>query len=172
VEFTNFQETARNKVVIEDGRRFLRRSQEHWDWIVIDAFVRNSQYPPHMATREFFQIVADHLGPSGLLAINVIGGNKLFDCLIATIASVFRDVVLFNVPGSGNVIALASMGPSGSMARTIAAAAPPSSSLMADNGVDLVEMRAAGAAANPVGCSNPLTDDFSPTEFLGAQWRK
>jgi spermidine synthase len=172
VEFTNFQETARNKVVIEDGRRFLRRSQEHWDWIVIDAFVRNSQYPPHMATREFFQIVADHLAPSGLLAINVIGGNKLFDCLIATIASVFRDVVLFNVPGSGNVIALASMGPSGSMARTIAAAAPPSSSLMADNGVDLVEMRAAGAAANPVGCSNPLTDDFSPTEYLGAQWRK
>ena len=52
-EFTNFRESPRNRVIIEDGRRFLRRSADKWDWIVVDAFVKNSQYPPHMATREF-----------------------------------------------------------------------------------------------------------------------
>jgi spermidine synthase len=172
VELTKFQETARNKVVIDDGRRFLRRSQERWNWIVIDAFVKNSQYPPHLATREFFQLVADHLTDSGLLVINVMGGSKLYDCLVATIASIFPNSLLFEVPGKGNVIVLAGKSANPPLREKIAAGAAPNAPLLQVNGVDLPQIRAAGAAPNPVGCADPLTDDFSPTEFLGAQWRK
>lgn len=167
VEFTNFRESARNQVVIEDGRRFLRRSEERWNWIVVDAFVKNSQYPPHLATREFFGLIADHLAPGGLLVINVLRGSKLFDCLVATISSVFAHVVLFDVPGRGNAIAVASANPA--LEERIKASPLPPSSLLRDNGVDLVQICAAAAPAHAAGCANPLTDDFSPTEFLGNQ---
>ena len=172
VEFTQFQEAERNKVVIEDGRRFLRRSRDRWDWIVIDAFVRNSQYPPHMATREFFALVADHLNDNGLLAINVISGNKLFDCLVGAIAAAFPSVALFAVPGTANVIAVASMNAHPSLEEKFKTASAPPSSLMKDNGVDLVKIGAIAAPPGALSCANPLTDDFAPTEFLGAQWQK
>jgi predicted membrane-bound spermidine synthase len=171
VELTKFRETAGNKVVIDDGRRYLRRSDERYDWIVIDAFVRNSQYPPHLATREFFQLVADHLTDQGILVINVMSGNKLYDCLVATIASVMPNALLFEVPGKGNVIVLARKS-ADSLKEKIAIGAPPAAALLQVNGVDLPQIRTAGLAPGPVGCADPLTDDFSPTEFLGAQWRK
>jgi spermidine synthase len=170
VEFTAFKETDHNKVVIEDGRRFLRRSNDRWDWIVIDAFVRNSQYPPHLATHEFFTLVGEHLTDDGVLAINVISGNRLYDCLIGAIASAFPKVVLFAVPGSANVIALATR-------NSLVEVLSPSPSaaalaLMADNGVDLAHIGAIGAPPGALACARPLTDDFAPTEFLGAQWQK
>jgi spermidine synthase len=172
VEFTQFQESERNKVVIEDGRRFLRRSTDRWDWIVIDAFVRNSQYPPHMATHEFFALVGDHLNDGGVLAINVISGAKLFDCLVGAIAGAFQSTVLFAVPGSANVIVLASKSAQSTLEEKIKTASAPPPPLMKDSGVDLPQIRAIGAAPGALACANPLTDDFAPTEFLGAQWQK
>jgi spermidine synthase len=173
VEFTAFKETERNKVVIEDGRRFLRRAHDHWDWIVIDAFVRNSQYPPHLATHEFFALVSDHLTDDGVLAINIIGGNKLYDCLIGAIASAFPSVVLFVVPGSSNVVALASRGAHANLEGKLKdAPTTPSAPLMIDNGVDLSHIGPIGAPPGALACARPLTDDFAPTEFLGAQWQK
>ena len=170
VEFTAFKETERNKVVIEDGRRFLRRSPDRWDWIVIDAFVRNSQYPPHLATHEFFTSVSEHLTDDGVLAINVISGNKLHDCLIGAIASAFPSVVLFAVPGSANVVALAApRAHPGLEERLKAASKSPYATVMADNGVDLSRIGAIGAPPGALVCAKPLTDDFAPTEFLGAQ---
>jgi spermidine synthase len=171
VEFTRFQQSERNKVVIEDGRRFLRRSHDKWDWIIIDAFVRNSQYPPHLATHEFFTLVSDHLSEGGVLAINVISGNKLFDCLIGAIASAFRSCVLFPVPRTANVVVLASMRAQADLEAAIKSASP-SPALLADNGVDLSLFRAAAAPPGALACARPLTDDFAPTEFLGAQWLK
>jgi spermidine synthase len=172
VEYTDFKEGDNNKVVINDGRRYLRRNNDRWDWIVIDAFVKNSQYPPHMATREFFEIVADRLTDNGVLAINILHGNRLFDCMIATIKTVFASHILFDVPESANAIVLAAMSANPSLEQKIKAALPGQLSLMKDNGVDLLQMRGAGATSTPIFCSTPLTDDFAPTEFLGAQWQR
>jgi len=172
VEFTDFQESAHNKVVIEDGRRFLHRSRDRWDWIVIDAFVKNSQYPPHMATREFFALVADHLSEGGILVINILRGNKLFDCLVATIATVFHSCLSFDVPGRSNAIVVATAAASPPLQQRLTATSTLLLALMKDNGVDLVQIQAAGVVVNPTNCPTPLTDDFAPTEFLGAQWQR
>jgi spermidine synthase len=173
IEFTQLQESDRNRIVIEDGRRFLRRSRETWDWIVIDAFVRNSQYPPHLATHEFFALVADHLADDGVLAINVISGNKLFDCLIGAIGSAFGALALLPVPGTANVVVLATRTTQPAVeVRLKNAPLPASIALMVENGVDLANIRAAAAAPGALACARPLTDDFAPTEFLGAQWQK
>ena len=172
VEFTHFTENSNNTVIIDDGRRFLHRSHGQWDWIIIDAFVKNSQYPQYMATHEFFELVSDHLTDNGVLAINIILGNKLFSCLIATIKIVFPNCLLFDVPESENAVVIASRNASPPLERQIKTASAPQISLMKDNGVDLLQMRDAGVVPNAVGCSTPLTDDFSPTEFLGAEWRR
>jgi spermidine synthase len=172
VELTNFKEAPNNKVVIEDGRRFLHRSKDRWDWLVIDAFVRNSQYPPHMATREFFELAASHLTDGGVLAINILRGNKLFDCLVATIKTALPDCLLFDAPGSSNTVVLAAANASPSLEQRIKAASPQLLPLMRDNGVDLLQMQSAGVLPSAINCPTPLTDDFSPTEFLGAQWQR
>jgi spermidine synthase len=172
VEFTSFAETSRNRVVIEDGRRFLHRNSDLWDWIVIDAFVRNSQYPPHMATSEFFRLVADHLVGDGLLVINIIRGNKLFDCLVTTIAATFQSSLIFDVPGKGNAVMVATKNSRLSTARAVQPSAAPIAPLLLANGVDLGEIGAAGSTPVPGTCPAALTDDYSPTEFLGGQQQK
>jgi spermidine synthase len=172
VEFTDFQESPKNKVVIEDGRRFLRRSAEYWNWIVVDAFVKNSQYPPHMATREFFSLIASHLSPGGILLINVLQGSKLFDCMIATISSVFPRLASLEVPGRGNAIVIGSGNDGPSIDQKINAASISALPLLGQNGVDVVQIKTAAATPTSVSCPGLLTDDFSPTEFLGNQWRK
>ena len=169
---TNFREAANNKVVIEDGRRFLHRSKDRWDWIVIDAFVKNSQYPPHMATREFFESVSGHLTDGGVLAINILRGNKLFDCLIATVMTVLPDCRLFDAPESLNTIVLAAVNAAPSLEQRIKEVPAPPFPSLKDSGVDLPQIRAAAAAPSAIVCPTPLTDDFSPTEFLGAQWQR
>ena len=78
---------------------------------------------------------------SGVLAINVIGGNRLFDCLIGAIASAFKSCVLFPVPKTANVVALASMRAQADMEAAIKSTAA-SPALLADNGVDLALFRA------------------------------
>lgn len=171
-QFTRFTQSPNDEVVINDGRRYLNRSGARWDWIVIDAFVRNSQYPPHMATHEFFQTVSDHLADKGLLAINVIQGNKLFSCLVATIMIVFPNCLLFAAPDSQNVIVLASRDAATPLRRPLTAPPAALAALMKENGVDLARMAEGASAPRAADCPRPLTDDFSPTEFLGAEWRK
>ncbi len=105
-KYTNFVESPNNRVVIQDGRVFLRRDKRQWDWIIIDAFVKRSQIPPHLTTLEFYQLVSDRLTDYGLMAINLHTGSRLFDSQAATLRAAFRQVLFFRVGKRGNVIAL------------------------------------------------------------------
>ncbi|MDD2923023.1 MAG: fused MFS/spermidine synthase, partial [Anaerolineales bacterium] len=77
-------------VHIGDGRFNLQRSPYQYDIIAVDAY-RPPYIPPHMTTREFFQIAASHLTLSGVLTINVgsvPGDRRLIDGLATTMATV------------------------------------------------------------------------------------
>ena len=41
-----FKPTVRTPVTIMDGRLFVKRNKEEWDWIILDAF-RGGYAPPH-----------------------------------------------------------------------------------------------------------------------------
>jgi predicted membrane-bound spermidine synthase len=63
----------RLRVYAADGRAFLRRSNERYDVIVIDAYSQNrygSTIPAHLTTREFFEECRDKLAPGGLVVFN------------------------------------------------------------------------------------------------------
>ena len=101
-----------------DGRSFLRRSKDKkWDFIFGDAYNGVRAIPPHLASREFFQLVEDRLAPGGVFMMNVITAvdgprAELLAGMVATLREVFPQVEAFPLAGGGdfaqNVILLAS----------------------------------------------------------------
>ncbi len=90
------------RVVIDDGRAFLRRADAGlYDVIFLDAF-QDVTIPFHMSTREFFQEVRNHLAPDGVLVININmrfeGHAGLLEYVSQTVRSVMPRVYRYDVP--------------------------------------------------------------------------
>ncbi len=78
----------------EDGRLFIHRSRETWDYIVLDAYTSGGRIPRHLITREFFEEVQGHLTPGGVVVANVISAlegeeGQLFRAAYKTMQAVF-----------------------------------------------------------------------------------
>lgn len=109
----------RHRVIVDDGRNYLRRSRETYDLIAVDAYVKHrygSHMPPHLATREFFEIARERLGPQGVLAYNVItvirlGNSDATRALARTMLQVFTQVYAFQAPDSLNTVLVATRDP-------------------------------------------------------------
>ena len=77
----------KGRIVIDDGRRFLKRTREKYDVIVVDP------PPPVEAagssllySREFYELAKEHLQPGGILQIWFPGGTQ------ATVQAVVRSL--------------------------------------------------------------------------------
>lgn len=95
--------------IAEDGRRGLMQSQDRYSLIIVDAY-RPPYIPWHLTTREFFSLAYDHLEGDGVLAINVgraPGDRRLIDGLVGTIASLFPNLYVVDVPNSFNSLVIA-----------------------------------------------------------------
>jgi predicted membrane-bound spermidine synthase len=100
-------------VHVEDGRLGLEQSPQLYDIIAVDAY-RPPYIPPHMTTREFFQIGAAHLSEKGVLTINaasVPGDRRLINGLATTMRSVFPSVYIMDIPGTLNTMIYATRQP-------------------------------------------------------------
>jgi len=102
-EYFGFRETPRSTVAIQDGRVFLRRSQERYDLIVVDAF-DGRNVPFHMATKEFLELCRRRLQPGGVFAANTPGAAGLNERYLATFLEVFPRVDVFQAQRAGNRI--------------------------------------------------------------------
>ena len=74
-----------------DARPFLRRTDERYDLIVVDAY-HQPYVPFYLATREFFRLARDRLAPGGILALNVAsvpGDERLLDGIAGTLTYEF-----------------------------------------------------------------------------------
>jgi len=104
----------------DDGRLFLRRTNQKYDIIVIDAF--SSGYVPfHLMTEEFFREAENHLTSKGSVILNLVSGIsagtygvELLQAETRTLKIVFPNVYLFAVEGPGyqqaqNIIILATL---------------------------------------------------------------
>jgi predicted membrane-bound spermidine synthase len=98
---------------VEDGRFGLEHSPEKFDILAVDAY-RPPYIPPHMTTREFFEIAASHLTSRGVLTINVGRApedRSLINGLATTLATVFPSVHVMDIPGTLNSMVYATMQP-------------------------------------------------------------
>jgi spermidine synthase len=118
-EYFQFKETPRQQVHVADGRVFLRRTQNKFDAIIMDAYTENrygSFIPQHLATKEFFELAHSRLSTNGVLAYNVIGRwrssrSDLVGALYKTLQSVFPQVYAFKAQDSLNVVLIATKWP-------------------------------------------------------------
>lgn len=162
-----FQPTERTPVALVDGRQFIRRTTNHWDWIILDAY-RGGFVPPHLKTEEFYRECASHLTDRGVLISNLHRNTALYYSDIKTLQAVFPQVVLFNPTYSGNVIACAVK--YGDPVVTDPSHWPSAEELAKPFGgyLDLKAVQRARIEipALEVARAQRLTDDFSPVEFL------
>jgi spermidine synthase len=93
--------------VVQDARYWLATTPTRYDVIVMDAY-RQPYIPFHLTTREFFQLVKDHLKPGGVAVINAgrtVSDYRLVDALASTVAgSGFDGVFLVDVPRYTNTV--------------------------------------------------------------------
>jgi spermidine synthase len=54
----------------DDARPWLRQTDRRYDLIVVDAY-RQPYIPFYLATKEFFELIADRLTPGGMVIVNV-----------------------------------------------------------------------------------------------------
>ncbi|HQY30668.1 MAG TPA: fused MFS/spermidine synthase [Thermomicrobiales bacterium] len=98
-------------VHVEDGRYFLETTDQTYDIIALDAY-RQPYVPFHLATTEFFQLVAKHLNPGGVVIINAGRTQtdyRLVDALSATAATVFPTTAVIDVERYDNSMIFATM---------------------------------------------------------------
>jgi spermidine synthase len=89
--FFDFKPGPKMRVVIEDGRVFVKRSRAQnpqYNMILLDAF--DADYiPEHLLTREFLQEVKSILAPDGVLVANTFSNSALYDYESVTYRAVF-----------------------------------------------------------------------------------
>lgn len=93
-------------VIVEDGRTYVERTTERYDFVVLDAFHAET-HPVHLFTREFFARVDAILSPGGILAINMAGlpegdGAAAWLSVRRTLAERFAHVRTFASPTPPN----------------------------------------------------------------------
>lgn len=107
--FFGFQRSERMRVHVRDGRVWLRQSRERYDMIILDAF-RGGYIPFHLMTREFLELVRDHLTPGGVVVGNLHGGTRLYDADRRTYDAVFEHTYAFTGRIDANVIVIGQRG--------------------------------------------------------------
>jgi len=114
-KYFGVKETPSHRIHNEDGRVFIRRSPEQYDAIIMDAYTMTrygSSIPPHLTTKEFFEIANGRMTTNGVLAYNVIGqleGTKadIVGGIYRTMKEVFPQVYVFPAKTSMNVVIVA-----------------------------------------------------------------
>jgi spermidine synthase len=161
-----FEPGPRERIVVEDGRRFLAADPGGWDWIYVDTYVGLS-VPFHLATREFFELARSKLAPGGVVGINVAGSvrNAFPRAILRTMGQVFGRIDAFGVPASGNHLLIGQGGPARPLSQLLERAGELEPRLSAPAGL----RRLAGARLSydldltrvPI-----LTDQYAPVDAL------
>jgi spermidine synthase len=140
----------------EDARPFLRRTQERYDSIFVDAY-RQPYIPFYLATREFFALAHERLRPGGSVLVNVghpAGSDTLEKALSATMGKVFKHVARDPIVPT-NTMLIASDSPI-SHSEMLGAALPS----------DLGRLAAGQRIEPALRGGDVFTDDRAPVEWL------
>jgi spermidine synthase len=112
-QYFALDELANVEITVADGRYALKTSERFYDLIGIDAY-RQPYIPFQLTSREFFQEVADHLRPDGMVVVNAgrtATDFRLVNALAATMRDVYPYVVAIDVNRYANTMLIASDAP-------------------------------------------------------------
>jgi spermidine synthase len=173
-----YTESESQKIHVEDGRLFLRRTTGRYDLLILDAYVQGRygpSIPQHLATKEFFELARDHLTTNGVVAYNVIGSltswhAEIVGAMYRTLKAVFPQVYLFPAQTSQNIVLIATK----AELRADLNMLRPRAQLLSRTGRIALpgftsRMERMQASPPPSAARSPvLTDDYAPVEGLSA----
>lgn len=119
-----FRTDDRLQLGIADGRAWLDATADRapYDLLIFDAFLDNGYAPYAMATREFAELCARRLSPTGVMTVNLLYLGNFYLERIRSLAAVFDYVYLLRM-GEDNDLVFASHAPLAESAVRQAAAA-------------------------------------------------
>jgi spermidine synthase len=106
-------QSARTRVLVEDGRTYLRGTTDTFDVIVADLFVPWQAGEGTLYSEELFETIRSRLRPGGLFAQWIPlyqMSRREFDIVVRTMMSVFPQVTLWRAEFSGNHATMALIG--------------------------------------------------------------
>lgn len=156
------------RVIVQDGRYFLRATTKKYDVIAVDAY-KQPYIPFQLTTKEFFQEASDRLNDRGTLIVNAGRSNtdyRLVNVISDTMRSVFPHVFLIDTPAFTNTLVIGTRDP-GSIAAFTAninaeRAVDANSPLVTLGDAAIREGNIREAGPGP----NVFTDDLAPVEDL------
>jgi spermidine synthase len=144
--------------IAEDARPFLRRTQERYDSIFVDAY-RQPYIPFYLTTREFFELAHEKLKPGGSVIINIghpEESQALEQALSATMGEVFAHVAREPIQRLNSLV--------------IASDSPLTADALRDAPVprelQSLALESAGRLAPALTGGPVFTDDKAPVEWL------
>ena len=104
-QYFSFRGSPNTRVLILDGRLFLKRVEKKYDVILLDAYA-GDRVPFHMTTLEFARLVKSRLAPGGVAATNLWDprGTRFLEAEKRTYQMTFPQTYLFDAAGSGNIV--------------------------------------------------------------------
>ena len=107
-----FKGTPNTRVIVMDGRMYLKRSAKQYDVILLDAYATD-RIPFHLTTVEFIQLVKSRLKAGGLVASNLWehSTNRFYFAELKTFQRTFPQTYLCRSGDSGNIIVFGSLVP-------------------------------------------------------------
>jgi spermidine synthase len=158
--FFGLEDNPRLTVHDADARPFLRRTEERYDLIVVDAY-HQPYVPFYLATREFFRLARARLEPGGIVALNVAsvpGDDSLLDGISGTLTHEFEWVAVWPALRF-NKILLGFDDPKPAFPAEIAGNGPPRLKPLRE--LMLRQLRPVTGKAK-----RPWTDDRAPVEWV------
>ncbi|MGZ8632512.1 MAG: spermidine synthase, partial [Solirubrobacteraceae bacterium] len=146
----------------EDARPWLRRADQRYDVIEVDAY-RQPYIPFYLTTKEFFRLVRNRLAPGGSVLINVghpEGDDRLEQVLSATLATAFPHVTRDPLKDTNTVLIGSTTPATPANLRAAAAAGRVPREL------GPLALRVAERLAPPLRGGAVYTDDRAPVEWL------
>jgi spermidine synthase len=139
-EYFNFD----GKVIIDDGRHFIRNTKSTYDLILLDAY-NGFAVAQFLLSKEAFEEMKKILNPGGMLLVNTVGklkndghGGKPADRLVmavnSTLKKVFKNVeIVSDAYGISNYVYSASDEPMNGETGFIKVNMPPEGKVVTDN---------------------------------------
>src|SRR5262249_15866825 len=90
--FQHMLADKRVELVIDDGRRFLLRTEAKYDVIMMDPLRTTTAYSNNLYSRQFFELVRQHLNRDGVLLV----WTDEFGIMPKTVSSVFENTRLYS----------------------------------------------------------------------------
>ena len=144
----------------EDARPWLRRTDDRFDVISVDAY-RQPYIPFYLATEEFFELVRDRLAPGGVVIVNAghpEGQDDLEKVLTATMGEVFPNILRDPIEDTNTLIVGSEAPVSAARLRRATAKLPV--------GLRATASAAAARIGPPLHGGTVYTDDKAPVEWL------